>query len=152
MSTDNTAMLHFHEFTAMLEYFHTQQRDKKRFEQHLISIHDPYELQPPESKCLFQGETNTFEKESILLTTPVLQMVMFTQALVQALHAKRKRRLRELEENTQHSTISNMLRNVLPIETTGLSTLDSNAELFRDCGFGFPPELSLTNNSQCMNH
>lgn len=91
----------------------SNQKDFKKFERknfgtcdrscsYLVCIHlAPYELWPPELQSLFQREADAFEEEAVLHATPVPQVVVLPEALVELPHAEWERFPRELMDDEQ---------------------------------------------------
>jgi len=46
---------------------------------HLVSIHDLHEFRLPEPKSFLKRHADAFEKETVLLATPVPEMIMQSQ-------------------------------------------------------------------------
>lgn len=97
----------------------SNQKDFNQFEQkpqnfgtcdrscsYLVCIHlAPYELWPPELQSLFQREADAFEEEAVLHATPVPQVVVLPQALVELPHAEWERFPRELMDDEQQQEV-----------------------------------------------
>lgn len=83
---------------------------------YLVCIHlAPYELWPPELQSLFQREADAFEEEAVLHATPVPQVVVLPQALVELPHAEWERFPRELMDDEQQQEVTTVCSSLISV-------------------------------------
>lgn len=96
---------------------------------YLVCIHlAPDELWPPELQSLFQREADAFEEEAVLHATPVPQVVVLPQALVELPHAEWERFPRELMDDEQQREVRTVRSSLISV--TVLEILNSRFFLF----------------------